>query len=188
MSTNKHETGTTITTVGVFFLFFIGCRPEPFETCPVCFPSWHYVFLEISHHNRDLLWLSPRIPWQICHTPICTNHSPSALPHTQIYQKLLKKNSFFSTTYTREIFKWKKHSMRLSPLTPSHVILSRCLYPPNTLSEALPDFMPFWKYHITTETYYGYRHGYLGKFAIHQNVLIIAPFALPHTQIYQKLM
>ena len=69
--------------------------------------------------------------------------------------------------------------MRLSPLTPSHLIFSRCLYPQNTLSEALPDFMPFWKYHITTETYYGYRHGYLGKFAIHQYVLIIPPLLFP---------
>ena len=167
-----------------FFLFFIGYRPEPFETCTVCVPSWHYAFLEISHHNSDLLRLSPRIPWQICHTPICTNHCPfCSSPHTNISETNVKKNSFYSDTYTREIFKEKKHSMRLSPLTPSHLIFSRCLYPPNTLSEALPDFMPFWKYHITTETYYGYRHGYLGKFAIHQYVLIIAPFALPHTQI-----
>ena len=38
-----------------FFVFFIGYGTETSETCPVCVPSWHCAFLEISHHNRDLL-------------------------------------------------------------------------------------------------------------------------------------
>ena len=75
-----------------FFLFFIGYFPQPFETCPVCVPSWHYAFLEISHQKRDLLQLSPQIPWQICHTAICTNHCPLCpSPHTNISETNVKK-------------------------------------------------------------------------------------------------
>ena len=38
-----------------FSVFFIGYGTETSETCPVCVPSRHCAFLEISHHNRDLL-------------------------------------------------------------------------------------------------------------------------------------